>query len=213
MHWNCCLLETALTRPVRLLVLTGACALTSFVITQADTLRFTGELSGANENPPVPSMGTGSTVVHYDSIARTMSVDVSWSGLTGTTTVAHIHCCVDPPETIGVATFPGTFPGFPSGVTSGTYSGSWDLSDPASYTSSFLTNFGGGTADGAEAALVDGLLAGRAYLNIHSSFAGGGEIRDFLTLVPEPETAALAAGVLAALAVYRFRRFKCMRPH
>jgi hypothetical protein len=151
-------------------------------------------------------MGTGTALVTYDDVARTLEVDVTFSGLTGTTTMAHIHCCVDPPGTVGVATFPGTFPGFPNGVTSGTYNGSWSLADTASYTANFLNNFGGGTAAGAEAALVAGLLAGRAYLNIHTSFAGSGEIRDFLSPVPEPGTSALLAGGLLVLAAFRLRK-------
>jgi hypothetical protein len=173
---------------------------------QAATLTFVGNLTGPNENPPVPSPATGTATVVYDDVAHTLGVDFTFQGLVGTTTVGHIHCCVDPPGTVGVATFPGTFPGFPAGLQSGTYSGSIDLTDPASYTANFLTNFGGGSAAGAEAALVAGLLAGRAYLNIHSTFAPGGEIRDFLTLIPEPGSAALLASALAALAAYRLRR-------
>ncbi|MBI1899054.1 MAG: CHRD domain-containing protein [Acidobacteria bacterium] len=147
-------------------------------------------------------------MVIYDSTAHTLEVNVVWSDLVGTTTVAHIHCCVDPLGTVGVATFPGTFPGFPVGVTSGSYSSPSpiDLTNPASYTATFFTDFGGGTAAGAESALAAGLLAGLAYLNIHTSVAPGGEIRDFLQLVPEPGTSALFAGAFATLAAYRLRR-------
>jgi hypothetical protein len=173
---------------------------------QAATLVFTGNLTGPNENPPVPSPGTGTTVVTYDSVAHTLNVDVTFSGLVGTTTVAHIHCCVTPPGTVGVATFPGTFPGFPAGVTAGSYNGTIDLTMLTSYTSGFLTNFTDGTAADAEATLIGNMVAGRSYLNVHSSFAGSGEIRDFLTLVPEPGTYALLGGALAFLSVYRLRK-------
>jgi hypothetical protein len=44
---------------------------------------------------------------------------------------------------------------------------------------------------GAEAALALGLAEGKAYLNIHTSFAPGGEIRGFLNEVPEPASLAL----------------------
>jgi len=182
---------------------TLALALALPVTASGVTLVFNADLSGANENPPVPSSGTGTALVSVDTDAHTISVDLTWSDLTGTTTMAHIHCCVDPPGNVGVATFPGTFPGFPVGVTSGSYLGDWDLSDPASYTADFLAA-SGGTAAGAEAALIAGLEGGRAYVNIHTSFAGGGEIRGFL--VPEPAPGALLASGLAALALCRLRR-------
>ena len=62
--------------------------------------------------------------------------------------------------------------------------------------SSFNSAFGaaaGGTALAAFNALVGGMESGRAYLNIHTSFVPGGEIRAFLapSPVPEPETCAL----------------------
>jgi hypothetical protein len=163
---------------------------------------FTANLDGPSENPPVASPGTGFAVVTYDSLSHILSVDVTFSNLVGTTTVAHIHCCIDPPGTVGVATTPGTFPLFPVGVQSGAYLNSWSLADPLSYTGSFLTNFGSGTVAGAEAALVQGMLDGRAYVNIHTSFAPGGEIRGFLQ-VPEPGTLAMLGLALGALALRR----------
>jgi hypothetical protein len=192
------------------------CLAASCLVSDAAPLIFAGSLNGPNEDPPVPSMGVGSAMVTYDPMAHTLAVDVNWSGLTEGTTVAHIHCCVSPsatPSTVGVATYPGTFPmspefplGFPVGVTFGEYRGSWSLTETSSYTMGFLNNFGGGTAAGAEAALISGLLAGEAYLNIHTTFSPGGEIRDFLTLIPEPGTYALFGSALAALAIVRLRK-------
>jgi hypothetical protein len=154
--------------------------------TQASII-YTAELSGANESPPIISAGIGSARVDYDPAARTLRVVVSFSGLTGTTTAAHIHCCTADPfaGTIGVASTTPTFPGFPSGVISGSYDQIFDLSSASSYNSSFLTA-SGGTADTAEAALAAGLANGEAYFNIHTSFAPGGEIRGFLAPVPLP---------------------------
>jgi hypothetical protein len=153
------------------------------------------------------SSGSGHAQALIDTVAHTLSVDVSFLGLTGTTTIAHIHCCVDAPGVVGVATYPGTFPGFPVGATSGSYSSPTpiDLTLTSSYTNGFLTTFGGGTAAGAEAALLAGLLAGRAYFNVHTTFAPGGEIRGFLAEVrPVPEPATLILfGIGGALAVRR----------
>lgn len=155
------------------------------------------------------SSGTGEALVTFDTVAHTLVVSATFDNLTGTTTVAHIHCCVDPPGTVGVATYPGTFPGFPVGVTSGSYvsPNPIDLMDVTSYTGGFLTNFGGGTVAGAEAALLAGLLGGQAYFNIHTSFAGGGEIRGFLQQVPEPALLTmLGVGFAAAMARLKKRQ-------
>jgi hypothetical protein len=148
------------------------------------------------------SSGTGTALVTYDSVAHTLTAHAEFQGLTGTTTVAHIHCCVSPPGFIGVATYPGTFPSFPVGVTSGTFDSPSpiDLTLASSFTGSFVTNFAGGVVADAEEALLNGLLNGRAYFNIHTTFAPGGEIRGFLQQVPEPTSLGLLAlGIAGAL--------------
>ncbi len=155
--------------------------------------------------------GSGEVTVVYDDTARTLFIDASFSGLSGTTTVAHIHCCTPTPfaDTVGVAVTPGTLPGFPEGVQQAVYSIELNLASAATYTPGFLSNFGGDTTDGAEAALIAGMFAGTAYFNVHSSNFPAGEIRGFLQPVPEP--AALLLLGIAGAAAWTTRRTSVTR--
>ena len=166
---------------------------------------YIADLSGPAESPPNGSPGFGSAIVYLDSTLHTMSVDVSFGGLVGTTTAAHMHgaTAVAGAGTAGVATTTPTFTGFPSGVTAGTYSHLFDMTLASSYNPSYVTA-NGGTPATAETALFSAIAAGKAYLNIHTSAFGGGEIRGFLTPVPEPSTLALLG--LGGLALVRAAR-------
>lgn len=154
----------------------------------------------------VGATGTGFTTVTFDPIALTMQVEADFSGLSGTTTVAHIHCCTAVPRqgTVGVATQLPSFAGFPTGVSAGAYDATFDLALASSWNPAFVTA-NGGTTQGASAALLNGMLAGRAYLNVHSTTFPGGEIRGFLA-VPEPTTAVLVGMSFAVLGLLRRRR-------
>jgi hypothetical protein len=164
-------------------------------------------LDGASESPPVTTLGTGSGTVNYDDVAHTLQLQVSFSGLTGNTTISHIHAPTTSPFSgnAGVATTTPTFAGFPAGVTSGLYSNTLDLTLASSYNDPTYINANGGTPAGAESALAAAIAAGQAYWNIHSTFAGGGEIRGFLVPVPEPSTLALL-GLGAGTLLWQLRR-------
>jgi len=163
---------------------------------QATTLTFSAVLNGASEAPPNASAGTGTALVTYDDLTHLLALNVSFSGLTGNVTAAHIHCCTAAAGTgtAGVATVTPTFTGFPTGVTFGTYIHSFDLTQASSWNAAFVTAHGGLAL--AETDLVAALTAGKAYLNIHSTSFAGGEIRGFLAPVPEPGTAVLAVPLL-----------------
>ena len=153
--------------------------------------------------------GSGAVLVEYDDVEHTLRIFANWTGLTGTTTIAHIHCCTSLPEvgTAGVAVTPGTLPGFPTGVTAGTYvSPLIDLDIAESFTSSFVSTFGGGTVAGALNALLLGMDSGTAYFNIHTTALPAGEIRGFLHRVPEPSSWTLLLLGLVAMAGVRRRR-------
>jgi len=179
----------------------GALLLPLLLALNAGAANYTVVLDGPSESPPNASPGFGSATVSFDASTHTLAINMSFSGLLGTTTASHIHCCTAVPGTGtgSVATQTPVFVGFPLGVTSGSYTNSWDTSLASTWNPSFITNHGGTTA-GAEAAFGAGLAAGEAYLNIHTTVVPGGEIRGFLMPVPEPATwAMLAIGMVPLL--------------
>ena len=125
---------------------------------------FTASLDGAQEVPPTGSPATGSATVTLDAAETTITVDVTFSGLTGgAVSAALIH--VAAPGTNGPLVI--TLSGFPA-ATSGTYSQSFAITS----------------------AQVSDLRAGLHYVNIHNATFPGGEIRGQLTevLSPAPST-------------------------
>lgn len=183
--------------------------LAALVLVQAAysaTLTYDAPLAGTSEVPPNASPGTGEAIVIIDTVAQTMEVKVTFSGLLGTTTASHIHCCTASPGTgnAGVATTVPTFPGFPLGVTSGTYDDTLDLTMASSYNPAFVT--AQGSVANAESALLAGIAGGNSYLNIHTNVDPSGEIRGYLVPVPEPATFVMLGAALAGFAALRRKR-------
>ena len=140
-----------------------------------------------------------------------MKVDIVFSGLVGNVTSAHIHAATANPftGTAIVATQLPSFPGFPTGVTSGSYTQTFDLTVASSYNPAFITASGGTISDALNA-LLFAAEDGKAYFNIHTDAFPSGEIRGFLTAVPEPSSMCLlgVAGVGFVLVQIRRRGTK-----
>ncbi len=137
-------------------------------------------MDGSNESPPNASPGVGIATVTVDETAKTMNIQCFFSGLLGNTTVTHIHAATTTANTGNTGVAIPIVSGFPTGVTSGNYDITLDMTLATSYNATYITNNGGTTAT-AFTALVAAFDANKAYLNIHSSAFGGGEIRGFLS--------------------------------
>ncbi|MEP6787372.1 MAG: CHRD domain-containing protein [Acidobacteriota bacterium] len=113
---------------------------------------FTATMTGAQEVPPNASTATGSIVVVLNSTATAITVNLTFSGLTGgAATAAHIH---GPAATGTTAPVIIPFTGFPAAA-SGTYSNTFAITP----------------------AQVSQLRSGLLYSNIHNAVFPGGEIR------------------------------------
>jgi len=185
----------------------------------------TATLNNASENPPtVPttaagaprpaSFGTASFFIDSAASFMTFTATIFNIDVNGTQTpndandnlvAAHIHAgplvtpTLNGPVVWGFFGAPFndnspndfTMTAFTTGV-GGTFSGKWDLAEGNNTT---LT------------AQLPNILAGRSYINFHTTQFTGGEIRgNIVTAVPEPETYALMLGGLAIVAGVARRR-------
>jgi hypothetical protein len=132
-------------------------------------------LIGYQENPDISTVATGSFQVTLDDDAKTLTYELSYSGLEGTVQQAHIHFgkrAVNGGVTVflcGTAASPGPA-GTPTCPQSGTVSrtvGAGDILPPGTQ----------GIEAGNFEELVDAMRAGHTYANVHSSKWPGGEIR------------------------------------
>ncbi|GEM_PF-394211 len=197
-EWNVIMKKVIALLVLGILLCTGAQSAQAGVI--AFTANLSPEATGAT--------GSGFAQVDFDIVAHTMRVRANFAGLSGNSTVAHIHGPTALPGvgTAGVMTTTPTFAGFPSGVTSGTFDATFNTSLATTYRAGFITA-NGGTAAGAEAAFYASLLAGTAYLNVHSTTFPGGEIRGFLNVQSVPEPASITTMAIGSIGLLLRRRF------
>jgi len=142
-------------------------------------LPFTVLLSGAAENPPIATTGTG--IGNLSIEGTNLTYQISFADLSAPAIAAHIHTGADATNN-GAVAIPFTVPSATSGAISGT----------ASLTLNQLSD----------------VLNGRAYVNIHTSAHAGGEVRGQIvplhvpmnlngpSEVPPVATAATATGSL-----------------
>lgn len=168
-------------------------------------LTYVAWLDNSTLPPPNTSIGYGLATVEVDTDALTLRLTASFNVLSGSVTGAQIHCCTAVPGTgSAVAASPVPYyPGFPTAF-GGTYDQIFDATQSSTYNPAFVTA-NGGTVSGAFTALLAGLDGGTAYFDLQTAQYPGGEIRGFLTGVPEPSTALLLAAPLAVLALLRLR--------
>ncbi|MFM7266081.1 MAG: CHRD domain-containing protein [Cyanobium sp.] len=151
--------------------------------------------------------GSGTTSLLIDELTNSLRLKVDFSGLSGNTTVAHIHGPTAAPGTgtASVMVTTPSLPSFPVGYPNGTYDYTFDLLSPSTYRAGFITANGGTTA-GARDAFLASLLDGKAYLNVHSTTYPSGEIRGFYAQVPAPSPLPLLGAGAALCWSRRLRR-------
>jgi hypothetical protein len=139
-------------------------------------------LDGLQEDPPVPTTGTGMGSATFDTSSGLLSVSGTFQDLIGTSNNAHVHGYAPLGDSAGVIFGIS----FTNGATSGSFSGSGTIPSDR----------------------IDDVLAGLTYVNIHSTFRPGGEIRGQMTAwVPEPASVALLAmGVAGWFSIRRRSR-------
>jgi hypothetical protein len=161
-------------RPSKLLLALAAVAATVACDTSTDPVelpaQFIATLNGANERPTAnTTTGSGVFAAQVHPTENTFSYTVSWSGLTGAITGAHIH---GPADQASVANVLINFQALPAGSTNqtittgatGSASGNVDLKLAVT-----------GTVSGDS--LIKLLDAGLLYVNVHTAANPGGEIR------------------------------------
>ena len=121
---------------------------------RASIINFSATLDQAQETPPTGSGGTGTGTFVMDTDANTLSISITYSGLTSPTIAGHIHGFAPMGTPAGIL-FPFANPNSP-------VSDTWPFSE----------------SDQPQ------IIAGLTYANIHTTMFVGGEIRGQILRVP-----------------------------
>lgn len=129
---------------------------------QVAPVLMTASLNGANEKPTATT-STGSGTGHFLLIGDRLTMNVTYSGLSGVATLAHIHGPADETASAGVMLDLATFNGGAFGV-GGRFGGVATL----------------------DAATLSAIVDGMAYVNVHTSANKAGEIRGQVLRTAQP---------------------------
>jgi uncharacterized protein (TIGR03118 family) len=132
-------------------------------------------LTGANEVPPSLSIGKGSFTAFLNQAQDTLTVIVSFQGLSGATLPGGADISIGGPSDTGPALF--TISNFPGGLSSGQFTATLTAAD-----------FTPDPADGIPTLqdAVNAMLSGRTYFNIHTAQNPDGDIRGQIGLISTP---------------------------
>ena len=159
----------------RVLSLAGAAALALLVgsaSAEAQTLRFTALLSGANEVPGIASGSGGTATVTLNTATRAVTYKVDVYNMPSGTTQAHFH--VGGPGVAG--------PVVVNFVVQPNISNDFSISGTATSADLVPRQAQGiGSWDD----FIEALVLGQVYANVHSTVNPGGEIRGQVLPVPE----------------------------
>jgi hypothetical protein len=149
---------------------TGVTLLQSVPASAQDTVAMRTTLTGGEETPPVPTGAVGTAIVFVDTVNQELTVEMRAFNLPTGTTASHIH--IGPKGLAGpvVIDFP-----IARGVT-GDLTLNFRVHDGAAFHA--RPEIGINTFADA----IQSIVGGNAYVNIHTSGNGGGEIRGQLAV-------------------------------
>lgn len=119
--------------------------------TRAETMNFKATLDAKSEVPPTKSKGAGQATLTYNTANKELTWSVTYSGLSGPATAAHIHGPAEPGKNAGVV--------IPFAAAASPIKGSKVLTETQ----------------------AKDLLAGKYYVNVHTAANKNGEIRGNIT--------------------------------